>query len=357
MSYVYNFKSDFKNEIGDNYVDREIAKILKGFSFPDSTKEFIEIFRKFLISEKSSSKKSEETLRGYINVFRILLKFDTDVCLSKINVDYIDDFFHIIDERHNVIGRMDGKNRPTKYTKGLKTSTISTYRHKLNRFFVWLVERNKLSVNPFWYIKAPSVEYINKKYLSKNEIERIVATLYSIPWKNNFIKSRNIAIFTLLLRGGLRRSELTSIDINDVNLDEGEFVIRADNSKSKIDRTIPLSDGTVNIVKRYVQERNKIQNINSLNLFINEKGERFSNHGLKHLVEKMKKISKVNFHLHRFRHTFVMSYAKNNGNPFELKELLGHKDLRMTQAYLKLIPTEDKRKTINKLDNIDNLVN
>ena len=69
----------------------------------------------------------------------------------------------------------------------------------------------------------------------------------------------------------------------------------------------------------------------------------FTADGLKHLVEQVKRLSGEKFHVHQFRHTFAVNFLNRGGDIAKLKQLLGHRDIRMTSAYLRCLPTASMR--------------
>ncbi|MCI5108424.1 MAG: tyrosine-type recombinase/integrase, partial [Candidatus Pacebacteria bacterium] len=89
---------------------------------------------------------------------------------------------------------------------------------------------------------------------------------------------------------------------------------------------------------------------------VSKNGDRgLSEGGLIHWVRKYKKLSGVNFHLHKFRHTFACNLGTQNVSAIKVQKLMGHEDLRMTQRYLRSMTVDDLRDDINRLS-VDNLV-
>jgi len=76
---------------------------------------------------------------------------------------------------------------------------------------------------------------------------------------------------------------------------------------------------------------------------------KFTEHGLKHWVKRIRTWSGVRFHVHQFRHSFAVALAKDKNNIVFIQKLLGHTDLRMTQKYLRSMGVDDMRDSIDKL--------
>ena len=134
---------------------------------------------------------SPETLRGYQAAFDILLKIMPHIALNSLSPDMISEFFKRLDGRVRKISKTLTKT-------GIKKSTVATYRSKLNKFFKWPRIKGCIKENPFREIAYPSVQYEDKKFLKREQIEKIFSALALNPGKP-FIRKRNVAIFSLFL--------------------------------------------------------------------------------------------------------------------------------------------------------------
>ena len=255
------------------------------------------------------------------------------------------DFFHLLDIRIRIVGH--GVE-----VKGVKKSTTATHWSRLNRFFEWLFIRKEIEVNPLKNVGFPKVYYDNRQYLSGPDVKKIINTVYTMPAANNFIKKRNIAIFMTYLFTGMRRGELLGLKDKNVNLEKRTIKISKETSKSKIDRTVNISRELYQILIDYISDKRVGHDYFFLSTMTNS---RLSNDGLKHLVNKVKQLSGVNFHLHQLRHTYAVNFLSKGGDIAQLKQILGHRDIRMTAVYLRCLPTEMMR-DINNTIRLDDLV-
>ena len=132
-------------------------------------------------------------------------------------------------------------------------------------------------------------------------------------------------------------------------MDKKTITVRAETSKSKRSRVVPIHPTLYLYLQEYIKERNK-DNYKTEYLIVSSGGDRgLSTHGLKHWVNRLIALSGVKFHLHRFRHTFACNLAKQNISILKIRDLMGHKSIKMTEVYLRSIITEDLRNDINKL--------
>ncbi|MBM4305161.1 MAG: site-specific integrase [Deltaproteobacteria bacterium] len=304
-------------------------------------KDLRQLHKEFMKECEFTVKLSPETLRGNQAAFDTLLKLMPHIESTSLSSDMLSEFFKRLDERERKIGKNLTK-------RGIKKSTVATYRSKLNKFFEWLRIRGYIKENPFNKMAYPSVQYEDRKFLKKEQIEKIFSALALHPGKS-FIKKRNVAIFSLLLNSGLRRSELVNLRVYDIDLERKNLFVRSETSKSKRDRTIPLNSSVLPILKDYRDERQKMGYTTSYFFVSSNHDDKLTRDGLKHLVTNLNNISGVDFHLHQFRHTFAVNVLNNGCDIAKLKQLMGHTDIRMTMAYLRCLPTKAMRADLEKL--------
>ena len=302
----------------------------------DNLKSF---HNRFLIDQQSIKHLSPNTIDGLKVSFDLLLKLVPNLTLEELTEKTLADFFHLLDTRSRIVGRGES-------LKGVKISTTATHWSRLNRFFEWLFIRKEIEANPLKNINFPKVYYDNKQYLSGSDVKKVMNTVYSMPVANNFIKKRNIALFMTFLLTGMRRGELIQLEDRHVSLDKKVIKIPREISKSNIDRTVLISRELQQILEDYVGERG-----GGFNYFFlsNNTKTKLSQDGLKHLVQKVKDLSGVNFHCHQFRHTYAVNFLNQGGNIAQLRQLLGHRDIRMTAAYTRCLPEESMRDVNNSI--------
>jgi len=304
----------------------------------------------FLPRCRHIKKMSEVSIRGYKSAFELLVNLMPEVVYPEdLTPNILTKFFQKLNTRPRIVGR--GKERI-----GIKKSTVATYWSKLNKFFRWLVDNEHMKKSPLSNDDYPTVEYDDRRYLKKSDVEKIFNSIdFVTKWKNNIIRKRNIVIFSILLYTGIRRGELLGLKNADIDFDNKNLIVRAETSKSKKERIIPLHPIPLAKIKDYMEEKRRI-NLDTVYLLASDncKGG-LSYNGIKHLVEKIRKESGVRFHLHQFRHTFAVNFLKKNNNIVYLQQLMGHKKISMTAKYLRCIPTEEMRNCVDSLT-LDNLI-
>lgn len=300
------------------------------------------LHQQFLTEQRYSTRLSPVTLRGYALCFQLFQSLMPQATLDQLIPATMTEFFRRLETRSRGIGQRE--------RRGVKASTIATYRSKLNRFFTWLRAKGHIAHNPFAAMPYPIVHYEDRKYLTRSEVERIFSALVlTADWRTAFVRKRNIALFSTFLYTGLRKGELLALRGTDLDVQRRELTVCAETSKSRLRRVIPINSKLFIALSDYVAER-RLQRVTSEYLFVSVARQRpLSADGLKHLTEYVKRLSGVRFHLHQFRHTFAVNFLNNGGDVTKLKQLLGHRDIRMTCVYLRCLPTSAMRADVETL--------
>jgi len=282
-----------------------------------------------------------KTIRSYQNLFSIFRSVMPEVdTLDDISHGKVDDFFLRLRTRPKRIGN-------TTVQSALKASTVRTYGTKLYAFFNWLCERDLLTKNPINKRSLPSPDYSDKRALVKSDIEKIFGAVTQCS-QNTLLFKRDMAILQVLLFCGLRKNELLSLRVMDVDLGHKQLTVNGETSKSKSSRKLPITDATILHLHDYLSERRKRQ-IKSEYLWVSRRGERLTEHGLLHWVKKTRAASGVRFHLHQFRHTYACMLGRGNVSGVKIRKLLGHRSLEMTQSYLRSLGVDDVRDSVQAL--------
>lgn len=303
------------------------------------------LFNDFLREQKTRGARPA-TIAGHIAAMLLFLKTVKEADLRNIQDRSVwVGFFTNIKERTRLIGRQMVRAE-------VKASTINTYRSRLGGFMDWLQMNRHVKENPIPSIKAPIVQYVDRRAFVESEIQQLFQTCeYDYHWVNDFVRIRNCTILHVLLHSGIRKGELLGLKIDDIDLENAILIVRAETSKSKIRREIPMNRRLLIALGDYLKARkNNDIHYTTSSLFVSStKDKALSEHGLKHFVELLAKESGVHFHLHRFRHTFAAEMNRHGIPLTHLQQLLGHLDPKMTLKYGRNVSTDVLRNAVEKL--------
>ena len=222
--------------------------------------------------------------------------------------------------------------------QGKTTATINRYiaclKHMLHKAVDWnMVEKEVLE--RIQKVKPLKGEVKRLRYLTSEEINKLLSvcdnSLYPI-------------VFTAL-NTGMRREEILSLKWSNIDLKNG--YIHIETSKNKERRDVPINASLLNLFKRMFTERR----IDTDYVFVNPlTGTRLTD--IKRSFHTaLKRAGIKDFRFHDLRHTFASHLVMSGVDLTTVKELLGHKDIKMTLRYSHLAP-EHKQKAVTVLDSI-----
>lgn len=188
-------------------------------------------------------------------------------------------------------------------------------------------------------IELPKVEQRQVDVLTRDEVETLFASI-DVTKRNGL---RDIAILHLLYSTGLRVSELSNLNRDDIAFDRGEFRVRGKGRKLRI---VFISDAAKQHLKAYIQARNdngKPMFLSNSNRSVEEittlgENRRLQPQAIERIVRKcaqaagiLKKVTP-----HTLRHTFATELLKNGADIRSVQEMLGHASITTTQIYTHL---------------------
>lgn len=285
------------------------------------------------------------TISSYRDVFTTFTVIMPEIKLiDDIQPQMLNEFFKRLSTRERKVGR-------DKTKVGIKPSTTRTYYNKLIAFFKWLEEYDYIEKGSITkkVSKPPLPQYEDEKALKEIEVSKIISAITLNVLNDEFLHSRDLTIILILLYTGIRKGELLGLRVQDVNFESQTLHIKGSTSKSKKSRQIPMHYSLVIHLKAYIKKRKEKQYLSPYLIVSSRHDRSLTEYGLKHWVNKYSKISGVPFHIHRFRHTFACTLAKNNADIISIMNVLGHTTTRMTEQYLRSIKASNSKRFIDKI--------
>ena len=271
-------------------------------------KDYIDKFIRYLDLEKGVS---PHTLRAYR---KDLEEFADAVGETPAGLD-------VIDIRGFVAAQIQS---------GLNRTTVSRRLSSVRSFFKFLYREGFLKTNPAKLVSNPKVPKVLPRFLSVDDVFSLVEK----PEGIGFLPVRDRAILELLYSSGLRVSELSGINTDDVNLKESLVKIRG---KGKKERMVPIGSKALDALKSYVVER-MLMKRKAGALFLNRNGTRLTERGVRRVVVKYARALALHGRIgpHTLRHSFASHLLQGGADLRVIQELLGHASLSTTQKYTHL---------------------
>ncbi|ASN06856.1 tyrosine-type recombinase/integrase [Virgibacillus necropolis] len=232
--------------------------------------------------------------------------------------------------------------------RGLKDGAINTRIRGIRAFFGFLKEskfirKNPMAKYPLMKVRDGNIETFTLKQLRQ---------LLNAPDKRTFTGVRDYTFMLLLIENGLRLSEATAIQLEDVKLSEGVIFVR--HTKNGFHRYVPIQSKMKEQLRRYMRLRGTCE---TSNLFVTLDGEAMQRQALQKTVGKYGKragIKGVRCSPHTLRHTFAKLSIMNGAGVFELQKILGHSTMEMVRLYVNLYSNDvnEKHKDFSPLKNL-----
>ena len=236
----------------------------------------------------------------------------------------------------------------TLHTAHKKKTSVARKLAALRTFFQFLVREGVVELNPAKLVSTPRREKKLPKHLSIEDAIRFIET----PDTETDLGQRDRAMLELLYATGVRVSELTKLDLGDIDFKNN--LIRVTGKRRK-ERIVPFGEPAHEALKNYLAVRDRFLNHAPVSLrepealFLNYQGTRITTRSVGRMVEKYIKICAGMHDIspHALRHSFATHLLDSGADLRDIQELLGHARLSTTAIYThvsmeKLIQVYDK---------------
>ncbi len=216
--------------------------------------------------------------------------------------------------------------------KGLASKSIQRNLSSIRSFLNFLVARKVIKVNPAAAISAPKAPQKLPKTL---DVDQIAQLLNDIPDSNKPLVIRDHAIMELFYSSGLRLSELSALNLKDIDFHASTMRVTGKGSKM---RELPIGSKAMQSMQSWLKVRAPLLKIDQTAVFVNQQGERLSNRAIQARLKKWAQEKGIGSHLHphMLRHSFASHMLESSSDLRAVQELLGHADISTTQIYTHL---------------------
>ena len=216
------------------------------------------------------------------------------------------------------------------YERGLSARSVARHLVSLRNFFRFLVKEGRLEDDPTAEVDAPQIGHSLPKYLSADEVEKLLAQ----PDPSTTAGLRDKAMLEILYATGMRVSELVGLRWEDFEPDLG--IVRCRGKGSKV-RLIPVGKSALRAVEIYVRVgRPKLaREQGAPYLFLNPRGGGLSRVGFWMLIRRYGRSAGILSTLtpHVLRHSFATHLLERGADLRSIQLMLGHSDISTTQIY------------------------
>src|ERR1035437_8040258 len=221
------------------------------------------------------------------------------------------------------------------YDRGLSKASVARALAALRSLYKWLAREGVVEQNPAALVATPKLP---KKLPRVPTMEALNTVLDSAMPEVASFPERDALIFELLYGCGIRNSELTVINLDDIRWSNEAILIRG---KGKKERFVPLGDAAALAAKTYLRKRQELESGKKKNnaLLVNLRdGTRLTTRSVGRIVKRIAVARGLpaDVHPHTLRHAFGTHLLEEGADLRAIQELLGHERLATTQRYTQL---------------------
>lgn len=276
------------------------------------SKKYLQEFKLYIEVERNFS---QHTVRAYVSDILSFLIWLNERNIKEVTYSIISDYLLYI--------------RQFDYTKTTTARKIAS----LRTFYRFLYREKVVETNPAAGIHSPKRAKNLPEFLTEQEINQILNNI-KIDTPAGF---RNRAILELLYATGMRVSELSSLNFENLNIEENEIKVFGKGAKERI---VLISERAKEFLLNYIKtarylickDENPSQNSP---VFINKTGYRLQTQSIRRAINDVMEKIELPKHVtpHVFRHSFATKLLEHGADLRVVQELLGHSSISNTQIY------------------------
>ncbi len=217
------------------------------------------------------------------------------------------------------------------HRQGLQGRSIARQLSAIRSFYTYLMREGLAQQNPANDVKAPQADKKLPKVLDADQINRLLDIKSQAP-----LALRDKAMLELMYSAGLRLSELVSLDVSNIDLQDSSLTVEGKGGKA---RFAHIGGKAKQAVLAWLKIRPQLlKELDEAAVFINNRGQRLSARGVQQRLLHWAKQQglAMNLHPHMLRHSFATHLLESSSNIRAVQELLGHADISTTQVYTHL---------------------
>jgi integrase/recombinase XerC len=217
-----------------------------------------------------------------------------------------------------------------KHRQGLASKSLQRQLSALRSFYGYLIKNGLAVNNPAKPIKAPKQPRKLPKVL---DVDQVAGLLDAAA--ESVLEQRDAAMFELFYSSGLRLSELSQLNLDDLDLKDQTLIVQS--GKGGKSRVLPVGAKAVSAIRAWCRQRTGIVGADKA-VFTTLKGRRLGVRGIQQRLARWARAkgASVHVHPHMLRHSFASHMLESSQDLRAVQELLGHSNIGTTQIYTHL---------------------
>jgi integrase/recombinase XerC len=219
-------------------------------------------------------------------------------------------------------------------SQNLAPASVARQLSSWRGFYVFACRRLGYAHNPCTGLRPPKAAKPLPQVLSPDACAQLLDG-GSAATPDDALRARDRAMFELFYSSGLRLSELSGLDLDDLNLQSGEAQVTGKGRKTRI---VPVGQQALDAIAVWLSQRLALARDNSAALFVSQRGTRLSTRSVQLRLNRWAVEAGLGQHVHphMLRHAFATHVLQSSGDLRAVQEMLGHASISTTQVYTHL---------------------
>ncbi|MGV8990518.1 MAG: tyrosine recombinase XerC [Thiobacillus sp.] len=218
--------------------------------------------------------------------------------------------------------------------QSLAASSVARQLSSWRGFYTFACRRLGYASNPCIGLRPPKAARALPQVLSPDVCSQLLNGATNTAF-DDALQARDRAMFELFYSSGLRLSELSDLDLNDLDLKTGEAQVTGKGRKTRI---VPVGHHALTTLTAWLKHRLPLVRDNTPALFISQRGSRLTPRSVQLRLNRWAMQAGLGQHVHphMLRHAFATHVLQSSGDLRAVQEMLGHASISTTQIYTHL---------------------
>jgi len=219
-------------------------------------------------------------------------------------------------------------------SQNLSAASVARQLSSWRGFYTFACRRLGYASNPCLGLRPPKAAKALPQILSPDACTRLLDGRLTAS-ADDVLTARDRAMFELFYSSGLRLSELSGLDLNDLDLRSGEAQVTGKGRKTRI---VPVGRQALAAIAAWLPQRLPLVRDNTPALFISQRGARLTPRSVQLRLNRWASQAGLGQHVHphMLRHAFATHVLQSSGDLRAVQEMLGHASISTTQVYTHL---------------------